>query len=796
MRRISTILLLLLAGQAEAQEILTNSLGMSLRLVEGGRFIMGSDAGERSLSLDFPHHINAQYFGNAESPAHPTWITQPYYLGVHEVTVQQFQTFVSETGYQTAAEKGAVEMIGWKPEAEKVNHSKAMDLDRDPTFSWKLPGFEQTDRHPVVGLSIPDIEAFLAWLSKKEGKTYRLPTEAEWEYACRAGTDTWFSFGDVPEKTIHRFANVANVELEKHRPGCVEHQWLLDWENNPEDGFVFTAPVGSLEPNAWGFHDMHGNVWEWCADLWLDTAYNPWRKPDRFKPAGTAVDPVNRDDPQTKANDFRVIRGGSWYTGPVIARSAHRTNFDAPDAACYIGFRVVMDADPAAHPKALKARKAEMKARAAIELIGGVFYANRGLDVELRFENERFTERGLAALPFIPGIEQVVIQARGSKGPVITQTGINLLGALKGLKRIAFEAQLDQANLDLRPLARIPGLEVLTFPRSSPMNDTLMAGLAESRSLKTFSCHGTDGDLTDAGIAQLKNNRGLEKLQIHEARATGRYLADFVGMPLREFETSPPHNQSASFTDEGVQHLRNFPELRTLALSREAQIGEGIKEVLSHLPHLSRLNLEGCTGIPPEAFATLAGLQELKSLDLRNTQADDQTMETLAVIPRLEELRLSTVTARAAQDLTRLFSVERLTIQTLEGGDTSLRLLGRLNRLNNLDMGGPNITGSGLGPICLLPRLDDIKLRCPDLTDQAFDHLSGAKNIRKVRLVERGVQPPAALTNEGMMKMAKAVWLRELWLPRNDTGITEAAIEELKTLMPKTGVIPYTVSWK
>ena len=132
----------------------------------------------------------------------------------------------------------------------------------------------------------------------------------------------------------------------------------------------------------------------------------------------------------------------------------------------------------------------------------------------------------------------------------------------------------------------------------------------------------------------------------------------------------------------------------------------------------------------------------------------------------------------------------------MSGGDRSLEPLGRINRLRNLDIGGPDITGKGLGPLSRLPDLQDFRLRAPDLTDVAFDHLSTAKSLDKLRLVEQGVTPAKALTNEGMMKMARATWLKELWLPRNDTGLTEEYMNELKKLMPKTGVIPYTVQWK
>ena len=168
------------------------------------------------------------------------------------------------------------------------------------------PGFEQTDQHPVVNVSWNDAVAFAEWLSRKEGKTYRLPTEAEWEYACRAGTTTRYFCGDDAE---------GLAEVGKRRgwdgPGKVSR---LDVTIAARDGFVYTAPVGRYRPNAWGLHDMHGNVWEWCWD-WYGADY--YKALTRGRPAG----PLEAAD--------RVIRGGSWSSDPRHCRSADRSRHRA-----------------------------------------------------------------------------------------------------------------------------------------------------------------------------------------------------------------------------------------------------------------------------------------------------------------------------------------------------------------------------------------------------------------------------------------------------------------------------------
>ncbi len=173
----------------------------------------------------------------------------------------------------------------------------------------------------MVNVTWQDAIDFCAWLSAKEKATYRLPTEAEWEYACRAGTTTRYHNGDDPEKLVE----VANLYDETTRR--VFPEWS-DYATKASDGFVFTAPVGSFRPNAFGLYDMHGNVWEWCAD-WHDDEYY-------------AHSPV--DDPQGPAEGYiRVRRGGSWHTWPFYMRSSYR-NYNDPDTRyLLLGFRVLRE---------------------------------------------------------------------------------------------------------------------------------------------------------------------------------------------------------------------------------------------------------------------------------------------------------------------------------------------------------------------------------------------------------------------------------------------------------------------
>ena len=235
-----------------------------------------------------------------EHPQHRVRITKPFYLGTYHVTRGQFRQFVTDSGCKTDTEKA---------EGREVSRG----------YSWRSTVFAQTDEHPVIHVSWNDAAAFCQWLSKKEGKTYQLPTEAEWEYACRAGTTTRYHSGDDPE-TLATVANVADATAKAKLPNLTD-------VTKASDGYVFTAPVGRFKPNSFGLYDMHGNAWHWCAD-WYDEDYY-------------GKSPV--DDPKgpDSGEYYRVVRGSSWIEGPYRARSDARIG-GALDVPTYItSFRVV-----------------------------------------------------------------------------------------------------------------------------------------------------------------------------------------------------------------------------------------------------------------------------------------------------------------------------------------------------------------------------------------------------------------------------------------------------------------------
>jgi serine/threonine protein kinase/formylglycine-generating enzyme required for sulfatase activity len=264
----------------------TNSIGIKLELVPPGSYRMGSYAG---------HHVR---------------ITRPCYFGVYEVTRGQFAQFVNATGFRTLAETA--------PGGIRLDNGESpTKWEPDKKYTWREPGFSQEDDHPVVQIAWKDAIAFCDWLSRKEGKVYRLPTEAEWEYACRAGTQTRHYYGGDLDDTT-QIANVADAAAKAVFPRWKESV-------KASDGYVYTSPVGHFLPNSFGLYDMIGNAAEWCSDRYAADYYDH--------------SPI--DDPTgPTAGEAHVGRGGGFTH---VAASRYRywgiDTFRRPDS----GFRVVCE---------------------------------------------------------------------------------------------------------------------------------------------------------------------------------------------------------------------------------------------------------------------------------------------------------------------------------------------------------------------------------------------------------------------------------------------------------------------
>ena len=233
-----------------------NTVGMEFVLIPAGEFVMGSEVGD----VD-------------EKPIHRVRITKPFYMGTCEVTQEEYEKVMGRNPSQFTSRRNPVEKVSWNNAVE-----------------------------------------FCTRLSQKEGATYRLPTEAEWEYACRAGTRSPFCFGEIISTDM---ANYNGDYAYGKGPKGVNRKR--------------TVPAGSFQPNAFGLHDMHGNVWEWCGDFYAQDYY---AKSPRQDPKGP---PTGR---------LRMLRGGSWNYKPWFCRGGFHIGSPPNNVENDIGFRLVYDPNP------------------------------------------------------------------------------------------------------------------------------------------------------------------------------------------------------------------------------------------------------------------------------------------------------------------------------------------------------------------------------------------------------------------------------------------------------------------
>lgn len=287
----------------------------SLVSVPAGEFTMGAELAE-SKALGLP-----DYWATREQPLVSVTIAKPFAMGQYEVSRGEFARFAAATGYQPAA--GCWHFVG-------------SEWLFDESRSWRDAKMGQDDSHPVTCINWHDAQAYLLWLSGRTGYHYRLASEAEWEYAVRAGRRSVFWFGDSSEN-ICRWVNLGD-EATRQAFGWhqtqIKYEVMEDWKGEPcDDGYPTTAPVKETARNPFGLHGMLGNANEWVADCWNDTHQ------------GARTD----GHPRLDSGDcgMRVMRGQGWTAIAAGTRPAFRLKMSATDRRFTFGFRVVRDLDPA-----------------------------------------------------------------------------------------------------------------------------------------------------------------------------------------------------------------------------------------------------------------------------------------------------------------------------------------------------------------------------------------------------------------------------------------------------------------
>jgi sulfatase modifying factor 1 len=265
-------------------------------VIPAGRFAMGVLQGEEERE-----ELSVQ-FRDRSAPRHGVTVAR-FSAGKFEITRGQYRAFAEATGRSSDG------CFIWS----------GAGFQKDPAKDWRNPGYTQDDTHPVTCVSWDDASAYAEWLSRKTGKGYRLLTEAEWEYAARAGTTTARYWGDASAGACGH-ANGADLTTRVQVPGA------SGWEvADCNDLHAYTAPVGSYRANAFGLHDMLGNVWEWTQDCWNENYGgapadgSAWAAGDCF---------------------LRVVRGGSWEDAPLGLRAAYRVGSPTIIRVYTRGFRV------------------------------------------------------------------------------------------------------------------------------------------------------------------------------------------------------------------------------------------------------------------------------------------------------------------------------------------------------------------------------------------------------------------------------------------------------------------------
>ena len=259
---------------------------MAFVLVKGGCYLMGDTFGDGDKDEKPPHEVCVNDFK----------------LAKNVVTKGEFKKFADESGYRTEAEKGDG-CYTWNGSTWKM----------DSHTNWRNPGFPQEDSHPAVCVSWNDAIAFTDWMSRKSGIRYRLPTEAEWEFAARSGGKKEKFAGFSEEGQLYQYANFCDSNCDA--------QWKTVSQN---DGYKYTSPVGSYKPNGLELYDMSGNVWQWVSDRYGENYY---QESTKIYPPGPSTGP------------FRVLRGGSWNFRPHHVRTTWRWWHFPVDRYGVTGFR-------------------------------------------------------------------------------------------------------------------------------------------------------------------------------------------------------------------------------------------------------------------------------------------------------------------------------------------------------------------------------------------------------------------------------------------------------------------------
>jgi len=672
------------------QDFTIPDLGMEMVWVGPGKSTMGSPQSD------------ADRYDN-ERP-HDVTLTQGFWLGRYEVTTGDFKRFVEATGHRAHSEMANA--LYNSVTGEGI-HGK----------NWRNI-FDGDSSKPVIGISKYDAYSFCQWLTEREHKAGRLPeayiftlpTEAQWEYACRAGSSTRFSFGDNHD-LLYRYANYADRTIKGK-------------DRDHDDGYRYAAPVGSFRPNQWGFYDMHGNVYELCADTYWGEYQD-----------GVAIDPLG---PSGARRDVYLVRGGAWSSAPRDTRSAVRRAVPAKDSYCDVGFRIVL----------------RRKYSAILFTLTGV---NRDWSLLRKGNTSRISYKRLSS-------EEIF--------NVIHFPDRRSLGFPKARIR---EEKMLWVDLPVRASGRLEvpeGVEVkLHVNKVNIKSDVDLAPLESLKPDDLQAIEISGEKMGSAALRHIANLTGLREVEIDSRRVRDSGLRHLSGlMHLEELDLS-----GTKVRGPGLDYLNRYNRLHRLALSGTKLNNEGL-EHLTRFKQLRVLKLDS-TGIGEDGshgyLNPLSRLKELRELDLSHTPVSNPELVHLSKLRNLEYLRLedTPITSAGLNYLSNLRNLKGLDLRKTEVDNDGLAYLSKLTNMERLSVGEmwvpPHDSYDDSGRISW----DEGKGL---ITDEGLRHLSEMKNLHSLTIDKTNI------TGKGFSYLTGLKDLRYLWL--KDSSVNDAGLAHIARL--------------
>jgi formylglycine-generating enzyme required for sulfatase activity/Leucine-rich repeat (LRR) protein len=684
----------------------TNSIGMKFVWIKPGSFTMGSPKEEKErFDSETQHKVT---------------LTKGFYIGVYTVTQEQWQVVMGN------------------------NPSK----------------FKGEKHLPVENVSWNDCQEFIKKLREKDKKHYSLPTEAEWEYACRAGTTTPFSFGETISPDQANF-------------------------NNPLMGK--TTPVGSFPANAWGLYDMHGNVRQWCQD-WL----GQYSQEDVIDPQGV------------EKGELRVLRGGSWQSRAVYSRSAARAGSEPGSRLYFAGFRLCFFVEEDATP--IASEKAQGQSTPLTEITAD-FLPHKPGSIR-KYENEdtvvgktfivQATEEDLPANQIRTSFTRVGIKNGDSiawddtapKEPSVLATYRQNQGFIEiGFvidKRTVWHPPLklgakagttwewDDHQSKQKHIYTVKSVAVVAERPEVVVEELITSRSGGTRRHVCTYAYGLGLILkqefwTDKGVEKRGNTMRLIESPTAEKKKRGPMVEGQTPAKANDQIDAELNLSKKQVTDaELMRELAGHKNITTLDLSHARVTDAGLRELAS-LKTLSTLKLTHAkvTGI---GLKSLTGLQ---NLDLTYTNVTDAGIKEMADLKNLTTLSLNgtKVTGMGLKELTGL---QNLNLAYTTVTDAGMKELAELKKLTALSLNGTNVTDAGIKEMADLKNLTTLSLNGTKVTDAGMKELAELKKLTTLSLSDTNV------TDAGMKEMADLKNLTTLSL--YGTKVTGMGLKELTGL--------------